>query len=298
MPAGSSETGFAAVAAVAPRLGSAASFLCRLAVKSGRDKITGAAAAIAFFSLLAAFPGLGVVISIYGLVVRPGEIEHHLMVAAGLLPDSVIKLVAADIAKFTHFQRHHYGLSLGVSLALTLTSGHAVLATLIAALNTIYGRVDTRRAFRQLGLRLVLTFATLIFVALAFALAAVAPVLVHSLPIAAGWRHAIDWVRWPVLALMMIASLSRLYRHAPHRGPVVASGFGLGAGVATLLWLALSLAYSFYVTYVDAYDIVYGSVGAAVTLLIWLYLSSIAVLLGAEIDTLTAPKNPEEKPHG
>ena len=272
--------------AARPRLRATATFLRRLGVKAAKDKVSASAAAVAFFSLLAAFPGLGIVISLYGLIVNAPVIERHLALAAGLLPESVVKLLAADLAKFTQFQRHHFGLSLVISLVLTVTSGHAALATLTAALNTIYGRAENRHAFHQLGVRLILTLATLLFVALSFALVALLPLFAKSVSLSSEWRHAIEWARWPVLALMMIGAVARLYRHAPHHKRRLASWRNSGAWVATLLWLVFSLAYSFYVGQIGAYDIVYGSVSAAITLLIWLYLSSIAVLLGAEIDAL------------
>jgi membrane protein len=266
--------------------------LRRLWEKCARDNISPAAAAIAFFSLLAAFPGLGVVISIYGLAVNPTTVERHLAVLTGLLPPSVIKLLSVELQNFTHFQRHHLGLSLLLSLALTLSSGRAAVAALMSVLNVIYRRTENRRLLRKHGTGLILTIAILAFVGVSLALVAVAPVLVHALPLEEGWRRVVDLARWPVLALMMVAAVARLYRHAPHREGPRGGWFNRGACVATALWLVFSLAYSSYVSLIGGYDFVYGTVSSAVALMIWLYLSSVAVLLGAEIDSLS------EEDHG
>jgi membrane protein len=273
--------------------GNLAATLHALRVKCAADNISPAAASIAFFSLLTAFPGLGVILSCYGLVADPVTIERHLDLVSGLLPDAVVRLLSSDLHGFLRFQRHHPGVGIALSLLFTVTSGRAAVGSLIAALNAVYGRKDSRRALYRHGIGLMLIVAILSFVAITFALVALTPLMVyHVVPLSRSWRHAVDYLRWPVLAVLMMAAMSRLYRIAPHRERARRGWLNWGAGTATALWLIFSLAYSYYLSQVGGYNVIYGSVSATVALLVWLYLSSLAVLIGAEIDMLTDADKP------
>ncbi len=256
-----------------------------LGAKCAADNISGAAAAIAFFSLFTAFPGIGIIVSLYGLVADPSTIQHHIDQAAGLLPDAVVRLLADDLRGFVRFQQHHLGLALTLCLLFTVTSGRATVATLMAVLNTIYGSRDRRHVLRRQSIGLALVLAILALVAVTFTLVALTPLIIYYLvPVGHGWRHLIDYLRWPLLAAMMMASLSYLYRIAPQRDRGGTRWFSLGPAIATALWLIFSLAYSYYLGEVGSFNVIYGSVSATIVLLMWLYLSSLAVLIGAEID--------------
>lgn len=259
-----------------------------LGAKCAADHVSPAAGAIAFFSLLTAFPGFGVILCCYGLVANPIMVERHLGLVAGLLPDTVVTLLASDLHGFLRFQHHNPGVALTLSVIFTVGSGRAAVGALVTALNTVYDRKDGREAWRRHGFGLALIAAILSFVAVTFALVALTPLFVYTVvPLGHGWRHAIDYVRWPVLAVLMMAALTRLYRIAPHgETPRRRGWFGWGALVGTGLWLIFAVAYSFYLGAVGGYTIIYGSVSATVALLIWLYLSSLAVLIGAEIDAM------------
>lgn len=261
--------------------------LWSLGAKCAADNVSGASAAIAFFSLLTAFPGIGVLLSCYGLVADPVTIEHHLSLVSGLLPGPVVRLLSSDLHGFLRFQSHHPGVAITLSLFFTVTSGRAVVGSLIAALNAIYGRKDARRLLYRQGIGLALIVAMLFFVAVTFALVALTPLIVYYLvPVGHGWRHGIDYLRWPLLAVFMMAALTRLYTVAPHRQRRRQRWLNYGSATATALWLIFSVAYSYYLEQVGGYGAIYGSVSATVALLIWLYLSSLAVLIGAEIDAL------------
>lgn len=267
--------------------GNAGVALWKLSRKCTADNVSGAAAMIAFFSLLTAFPGIGVLLSCYGLVADPATVERHLTLVSGLLPEPVVRLLSSDLHGFLHFQHRNPGIALVLSLFFTVTSGRAVVGSLIAALNTVYGRKDGRRLLYRQGIGLVLIIAILFFVAVTFALVALTPLLIYYVvPLGHGWRHAIDYLRWPILAALMMAALTRLYAVAPHRQKNKQRWLNRGSATATALWLLFSVAYSFYLGEVGGYNVIYGSVSATVALLIWLYLSSLAVLIGAEIDAL------------
>lgn len=259
--------------------------LRRLSARSTADNVSSAAAAIAFFSLLTAFPGFGVILSCYGLLADPVTIERHLGLASGLLPTAVLRLLSNDVHSFLAFQRHNPGVALFLSLLFAVASGRATVASLITSLNIIYRKRESRRLLHRQSVGLLLVVAILLFVAVTFSLVALTPLLIYYiLPLSRGWRHAIDYLRWPILAALMMAALTRLYSLAPNRHPQ--RWLNRGSGVATALWLVFSVAYSYYLSRVGGYNVIYGSVSAPVALLVWLYLSSLAVLLGAEIDAI------------
>ena len=263
-----------------------------LGVKCAADNISVAAAAISFFSLFTAFPGIGAIVSLYGLVADPSTIQHHIDQAAGLLPEAMVRLLADDLRGFLRFQHRHPGMALTLCLFFTASSGSATAATLMAALSTVYGGKDRRHVLRRQGIGLALVLGILALVAVTFTLVALTPLIIYYLvPVGHGWRHLIDYLRWPLLAAMMMASLSYLYRIAPQRERGGTRWFSLGPAVATALWLIFSLGYSYYLSEVGAFNVIYGSVSATIVLLMWLYLSSLAVLIGAEIDAFKREGN-------
>lgn len=265
--------------------GNLAASLWRLSARCTADNVSSAAAAIAFFSLLTAFPGFAVILSCYGLLADPVTIERHLGRASGLLPAAVLRLLSNDVHGFLAFQRHNPGVALFLSLLFAVTSGRATVASLVTSLNIIYRKKERRRLLHRQSVGLLLVMAILSFVAVTFALVALTPLLIYYIvPLSRGWRHAIDYLRWPVLAALMMAALTRLYSLAPNRHPQ--RWLNRGSGLATALWLTFSVAYSYYLSRVGDYNVIYGSVSAPVALLMWLYLSSLAVLVGAEIDAI------------
>jgi membrane protein len=201
------------------------------------------------------------------------------------LPTAVLRLLSNDVHGFLAFQRHNPGVALFLSLLFAIASGRATVASLITSLNIIYRKKESRRLLHRQSVGLLLVAAILSFVAVTFALVALTPLLIYYIvPLSRGWRHAIDYLRWPLLAALMMAALTRLYSLAPNRHPQ--RWLNRGSGLATALWLVFSVAYSYYLSRVGGYNVIYGSVSAPVALLMWLYLSSLAVLLGAEIDAI------------
>lgn len=248
------------------------------------DNISVAAAAIAFYALLAAFPAVSALVSIYGMVVPPTQVARHLAGLEGLLPDPAIQLLSDYVRHLTAMRRHHLGLGLALSLVVTVTSAHAGSMALINALTTIYRSEDRPHLVRRHLNGLTVTIGTLAFVAISLALITLAPMLVAHLPLVRFWRRALALLRWVILALVMVGALGTLYRHGPHRPGGSWRWASPGTAGATALWLVASAAFSLYVARLGSYSEIYGSVGAAVVLLVWFYLTAWAVLIGAELD--------------
>jgi membrane protein len=180
--------------------------------------------------------------------------------------------------------RAHLGAGLGGAVVAALWSGRSGASAIIAALNAAYGERERRGFMRRERTALAVGLTTLLFVALAFGLVALLPLVLSTLPMAEERRWLVGLGRWPALAVLMALGLGLLYRSAPSRRPAKWRWVSPGAVLASVLWLAGSAAFSFYVGRVGVWNHTLGALGAVMLLLTWLFLSAFVVLLGAELN--------------
>jgi membrane protein len=243
-----------------------------------------AAAGIAFWALLAMFPAIGVLLGLVALVYDPQVVSRELIAASGLLPPEAGAVVARAVDAALPDSGAPLTSAVLASLAFALWSARYAVSALMGALDTSFGVAETRSLVRQELVALALTFGAIVATIVALVVIAVLPLAGALLPQVLGRDVVMPLARWPLLAVLMVAGLSVLYRFGPSRAP---AGWRLvtpGAIVATLLWLAGSVLFTVYVARFDYYSAMYGSLGAVVILLLWLWLSAFAVLTGAEID--------------
>jgi len=248
------------------------------------DNIGMISAAVAFYALMAIFPGLAALVSLYGLVSDPAGIEDLVAMLHGLLPSEVSDLISQQLAALV--AQPTTGLSLaGIGGALlALVSARSGTGALMTALDIAYEERETRNFLWFHFVAFLITIAAVLFVILALLLLAVWPAVADLLPIAHGTKLLGSWLRWPFLAMLVLATLTFVYRFGPSRAVPCWHLFSWGSIAATLLWLAASLAFSFYVARFASYDKTYGSIGAVIALLMWLWMSSYIVLFGAELN--------------
>ncbi len=244
------------------------------------DQVSLLAAGVAFFTLLALAPALAAVVSLYGLVTSPAEASRQIGDFTSALPADARSLVTDQLKTVAAGDAGGLGLALLVSVLLSLWAASGGMKQLIEAVNVAYDESETRKFLRLRGLALLFTLGMIaVFVAI-LGLLAVLPAVVNS---SAGQVIA-NVVRWPLLAVLMAAALAVLYRYAPDRDQPKMRWVTWGAGIATLLWVIGSVLFTIYVASFGHYNKTYGSLGAVVVLLLWLYLSAFIVLLGAEIN--------------
>lgn len=256
----------------------------RVKTEIGRDNVSLIAAGVAFYSMLALFPGLAAFVGIYGFFSDPTEIARHLEIMDGLLPDAAYALIANQLADLTAAGRTELGLTSLVGIALAFWSAKAGVNALIVGLNIVYDEVDQRGFFSQLATTLLLTGVMFSFVALAFITIVVIPPVLDLVQMGAigEWLAAI--LRWPIVIGALIVALGVLYRFGPNRKQAGAVWASWGAAIATVLWMVGSAAFSLYVANFGSYNETYGALGAVIGLLMWFYLSAFIVLLGAELN--------------
>ncbi|MBP2305721.1 YihY family inner membrane protein [Azospirillum melinis] len=259
--------------------------LLRVWDEQSKDNVSMLAAGVAYYALLAIFPAIAALVSIYGLVADPSTIESQLNQLGSLLPPDALSIVSDQARKVATAPSQGLGFGLIFGLLLTLWSASRGTNSLVSALNIAYGEKETRGFLTLAALSMGLTVAGLLFVILAMALIVAVPAAINIIglkdtPI--GWIASL--ARWPILAVTIMLALAVFYRYAPDRREPQWRWVTWGSAMATIVWLLGSLGFSVYVSNFGSYNETYGSVGAVVVLLLWFNLTSYVVLLGAELN--------------
>jgi membrane protein len=242
-------------------------------------------AGVAFFAFLAIFPALIATISLYGLVASPETVARQIESLSDQLPESAQSLLADQLTNITENSGGALTLSLIISILAALWSASGGTGNLITAVNLAYDEVETRGFVKRKALALGLTLGAIIFVLITFALIAVVPVVLDSLPLGIFGSILAQVVRWGLLLCVVAGSLAVLYRVAPDRDAPKLRWVSLGSIVVTVIWAVVSLLFSIYVDNFGSYDKTYGAIAGVIVLMLWLYLTCFLVLLGAEINS-------------
>lgn len=247
------------------------------------DNVPLVAAGVAFYIFLGIIPGLAALISVYGLLTDEGRVQQHLQYLSSILPAET-QVLEQEILQIATDQAVA-GWGAFVGLLFMLWSGSKATKALIAAINLAYGCRERRGFFKLTLLSLGLTLSGVLFGAVAIALIGVVPAVLSSLGLDAQRQTLLVWLRWPLLVIFFLTAVAVLYRYAPDRAAVRWQWVSLGAVAAGLLWVGGSLLMSWYVAHFADYSKTYGSLGAVVLLLLWLYLTAFALIAGAELNS-------------
>jgi membrane protein len=258
--------------------------LWRTYVRTGEDRLLATAAGVVFFGLLAVFPAITALVSSYGLFADPSTIGANLQTLALLLPEGSFQIVQDQIARVLEKGDAALGMTFLFGLALAIWSANAGVKAVIDALNVAYGERE-KRGFISLNL-LTLAFTTGGIAALLLMVGAVVavPLALDHLGLAPESRLIISLARWPLLLVVLLMALGLLYRFGPSRRAARRQWLSAGALGAALLWMASSSALSWYLSNFANYNATYGSLGAAIGLMSWMWMSAIIVLCGAELN--------------
>ena len=256
----------------------------RVWAESIRDNFFVIAAGCAFFALFAIFPVLSGLISFYGLISDPATIELRFPLLGLVLPPQAYDMVVAQAKRLFDVSSSTLGWSLAVSIGLALWSVTASTYAIFCALNIAYEETE-RRSMLRFYLRAFIFGVAGIFGGVVALLAVVyVPVVFAYAGHPADFERLVSLVRWPVLAVMALVLFASFYRYGPSRRSAQWRWVVPGAVFATIVWLIASAGFSLYVSNFANYDKVYGSLGAAIVLLFWLYLTFYIFLFGAEIN--------------
>jgi membrane protein len=247
------------------------------------DNTTIVAAGVAFYAFVAVVPALAATIGIYGLISDPAAVSNQITSFAKVLPHEVLPLIEQQLKRITS-NTHAASLSTVIGLLIALYSAASATKSLIQGLNICYGEREKRSFIKLNVVALVLTFGAIIGALLAVSLVAVIPAVLQNISFGLHIDNILNYARWPVLLLGFIIGLAFVYRYGPSREDAKWSWVTWGAALAAVLWVAASGLFSLYVAKFGSYDKTYGSLGAIVVFLMWLWLSALAVLVGAELN--------------
>ena len=261
--------------------------LRRVKAEVKQDNATLLAAGVAFYAMLAIFPAIIAVVTIYGMVADPAQVESQVGEFAKSLPAGADQLLTTQLESVTSAGRQSLSIGLVVSLLAVLWTASGGVQGLVKGLNLVYDEQESRGFLKLRGLSLLLTLGSILMAVVAIALVAVFPAVVDDLGLGRTGQMAASVARWVVLALLVLLALAVLYRHAPDRADPRWRWVSWGAVVALVLWLLGSIGFSWYVDNFGKYNQTYGALAAVIILLLWLFLSAFVVLLGAELDAET-----------
>lgn len=242
------------------------------------------ASAIAFYGFLSVIPGFAVLISAFGLLADPTAVARVIDGLQGVFPEEAIDLLSQQLQAIVAKQGTQLGLGLMIGLVVTLWSARSAAASLMSALNLVYGCVDKRGFVEQEIVATGITLVGILATVIALFVVAGIPVVLAFLPIAFEPARLLSVIRWPVIGLAVVFGFLLLYRYVPYRVATPFSRLSVAAICGAFLWVAGSGGFSLYVSSFGSYDRVYGSLGAVVVLLMWFYISALAILVGAVID--------------
>lgn len=250
-----------------------------------KDNVGLVAAGVAFYFLLAIFPMIAALLSIYGLIFDPTEAREQITALAGVLPSEARGLLTEQTEQLTSGSRSALGFGALLSILVALWSARRGTNAMVIALNIAYNEEDNRSFIRQMLLTFVLTLGLILFFALSLAIVAAAPVALQLFGFGAFAEVTLDILRWPILGLIAVVALAGMYRFGPDRNSARWRWLTPGAVIAVIFWLITSGLFSWYVSNFGNYNEMYGSLGAVVILLFWFYLTAFIFLLGAELNS-------------
>ncbi len=272
----------------------------RVAANVSGDRLLTEAAAITFYALLALFPALAALVSLYGLIADPATISGNLDAVSGVVPSGGMQIIKDQVQSLASNSGKALGFGAVLGIASSLWSANQGTKALFDALNVVYDETEKRGFLLRTAVTLAFTVGGILFVLLAMAAVVAVPVALNAIGMGGAVDLLLRFLRWPLLLVALALLLACIYRFGPSREKPRWQWVTWGGGFAAVAWVLGSIAFSWYVSNFGSYDKTYGSLGAAIGFLTWIWLSATIVLVGAEInaemehqtarDTTTGPE--------
>ncbi|HYP45499.1 MAG TPA: YihY/virulence factor BrkB family protein [Propionibacteriaceae bacterium] len=260
------------------------------------DNVPLLAAGMAYYAFLAIFPALIAAVLLYGLFADPAQISAQINSLGSAVPEDVRKLITDQLTMASGNGKAGFGAVVAIALALFSASGG--VGNMMTAINTAYDEEETRGFLKKRLIALALTLGALVFFLLVITLVAVVPAVLQVFGTGGIVFFLIQLARWALIVVVIAAGLAILYRVAPDRDAPKMRWTSVGAAFATLLWILASVGFSLYVANFSSYGKTYGAVAGFVILLLWLFITSYAILLGAEINAESEQQTIKDTTHG
>lgn len=257
--------------------------LWRVYREINNDRLLAVAAGVVFYMLLALFPGLAALVSLYGLVSDPAVINAHLSLLTGVVPVGAVDIMREQVNRLAEARGGALSVGFLLGLGLALWSANGGMKAIIDALNVVYDERE-KRSFVMLNLiSFAFTIGSVVLAFVALAAVVVTPLVLSWLGVDAD-TQVIALLRWPALLVAVLLWLAVLYRYGPSRTAARWTWLSVGSVLAAASWLAMSSLFSWYLSNFADYNATYGSLGAAMGMMMWLWLSVIVILVGGELN--------------
>lgn len=273
--------------------------LKRTASQASEDRLMMEAAAVTFYTLLALFPALASLVSIYALVADPATIQGHLSALGGIVPGGGMEIIEEQVQRVASTAGGTLGFGAAAGLLISLWSSNQAAKAMFDALNIIYEEREKRGFIKLTLTTLTFTLGFFLFAILTMVAVVAVPVVLGLVGLGSTAEMLLSYGRWPLMLLLVGLVLACLYRWGPSRAEAKWRWVSWGSGFAAVAWLAASAGFSWYVANFGNYNETYGSLGAVIGFMTWIWISAIVILLGAELnaemehqtaqDTTTAP---------
>ena len=268
----------------------------------GEHRVLAEAASVTYYALLAIFPALAALVSLYGLFADPQTIEQQLRQLSAVIPGGGMQIIGQQLQSLS--SKNGGALSVGVVIGLlvSLWSASSAVKSLFDALNAIYDESEKRSFMRRTLIALAFTLGLIGFLFAAIVIAAGLPAILAAVGLGGVTDVVLRLLRWPLLVVLVAVLLAVIYRYGPSRTEPKWRWVSPGGIVAAVLWVLASAAFTFYAQHVGSYNKTYGSLGAVIGFMTWIWISAAVVLIGAELnaelehqtarDTTTGPDRP------
>lgn len=251
----------------------------------GENNVIIVSAGVGFFGFLAIFPAIMALISIYGFVMDPQEIEEQVSKISSMLPVQTHEILQYRVDQFIKSTGESLGWGTVFAILLGIWIGNIGTKSLFRGINIAYETKSHRGILKHNGLTLLFTFGAIILIILSAALIVAFPSIIEQIGLPDNIERLISWLRWLIMGLILVGSIGLIYRFGPERKRPTFHWVIPGAVLATILWLLASWAFSFYIRHFWNLGEIYGSLSAVVFLMLWLFISTFIILLGAELNS-------------
>ena len=248
------------------------------------DRLLSIAGGVSFFVLLAIFPAITALVSAYGLFFNASTITNNLSLLNEVVPGNVLGIVHEQASRIASNSGGALSIGIVVGILVSLWSAMSGVKAMIDALNVIYEQKECRSFLKLNLVALVFTLAGFAAFLLAIATIVVLPLILSPIGLGSLTETVTRIARWPLLLVVLLIGLAALYRYGPDRRKARWEWVTVGSVFAAVTWIIASFLFSWYLASFANYNATYGSLGAVVGLMIWLWISTIVVLLGAELN--------------
>lgn len=248
------------------------------------DRVTLIAAGVTYYLLLALFPALGALVSLYGFVADPTTIATHIGFLSQLFPRGSFDLILNQLTALTEQKPQTLSIGFVTGLVIALWSANNGIKALCDAMNVAYKEEESRAFIRYNLISLVFTFGAVVIAAALIAAIGVVPAVLSYFWLDRWAEILIRLARWPAILGLTMSGIVLLYRYGPSREQAKLRWLSWGAALTTLLWLLASIAFSFYLDHFANYNATYGTLGALIAFMVWVWILIIILIVGAELN--------------